>query len=106
MATALNVARWDFKGETVRILFHKVPITGSQTSLPAGGVGSVARQGGGAHAVGKNMITQTRVERLVKGSSSGIRAYVSVDAKQVKGFSADRVIKLANESVTGDQDGR
>src|SRR5258706_4215540 len=52
------------------------------------------------------MVAQTGVETLVKGGTCGVRANVAVDSKQVKGFSADRVIKLTNESVTGDQDGR
>src|SRR5258706_7461419 len=52
------------------------------------------------------MVTQVSVEILVKGGTCGVRANVTVNAEQVKGFSANRVIKLADESVTRDQDGR
>src|SRR5258706_8961694 len=90
-----NVARRDFEGEPVRVLFHKIPIAGCQAAAPTR-----------RPVRGQNIVTQARVEILVKSRTRGVRANVTVDTEQVEGFSTNRVVEFTDKSVTRNQNVR
>src|SRR5258706_1217101 len=59
LVAMLNITGRNLKGKSVRILFHKIPITGCQTSAPARGTGRVT-------VYGHNVVTQVSVKILIK----------------------------------------
>src|SRR5258706_5927701 len=76
-----NIPRGTFIGKPVRILFHKIPIPSSQTTVPLRGMCRVISKGQAGHTNGQNMVAQVSVKSLIKGGPSRIRANVTIHTK-------------------------